>query len=78
MTDGKIVRNWQYPQPITIELGLILMSLSIFVITPDTLSERKKQTFLEVRAKVLNMFLQLDPLPGISLKVSLLKVIFDL
>lgn len=60
MTDGKTVRNWQYPQPITIELGLILMSSSVFVNTPDILNERKKQTFLEVRAKVLNMFLQLD------------------
>lgn len=60
MTDGKTVRNWRYPQPITIELGLILMSSSIFVITPVILNERKKHTFLAVRAKALNIFLQLD------------------
>lgn len=53
----KTVENWQYPQPITVEAGLILMSLSIFVIIPDILREGKKYTFLELRDKVQTMFL---------------------
>lgn len=56
----RTVENWQYPQLLTIEAGLILMSLSIFVIIPDALKEGKKYTFLELRDKVHNMFLCLD------------------
>lgn len=53
----KTVENWQYPQLITIEPGLILMSLSNFVIITDILREGKKYTFPELRDKVQNLFL---------------------
>lgn len=46
------MENWQYPQPITIELVLIFVSSSIFVIIPGILKEEKEYAFLELRAKV--------------------------